>query len=353
MKIRLCEMRWMDEVKVILFGLGAMGSYIARFALKKKGLEVVGALEIAKDKVGKDLGEVLGIEKHLGIQVTNDPKTLYKVKSDIVIHATGSYLPQVYPQITKCVKAGINVVSTCEELSYPYYKFPKLAFKLNNMAKKNGVTVLGTGINPGYLMDTLPIILTGLCVDIKSIKVTRMMFSGNRRNSYQKKIGTGLSTKVFNQMIKDGKMTGHVGLVESICMITTSLGWKLDAIIELPPDPVITEKETKTTYTAIKPHHLVGLKSVAYGIKNGEKVITLEFVSHANIETPYDSVTIEGVPTIHERIEGGVHGDLGTVAMVINSIPKVIKAKPGLITMKDLPIPSAVIEDLRTYIIRM
>jgi 4-hydroxy-tetrahydrodipicolinate reductase len=326
-----------------------MGSHIAKFALKKNGLKVVGALEIATEKVGRDLGAVLGIEKHLGIQVTNDPKILHKVQSDVVIHATGSYLIQVYPQIIQCVKAGINVVSTCEELSYPYYKFPKLTFKLDKLAKENGITVLGTGINPGYLMDTLPITLTGPCIDVKSVKVTRMMFSGNRRNSYQKKIGTGLTTKIFNELIKEGKMTGHVGLVESICMIATSLGWKLGDIVELPPAPIITEKETKTTYTTIKPQHVAGLKSVAYGTKNGERVITLEFISHANVEKPYDSVTIEGTPPIHERIEGGVHGDLGTVAMVINSIPKVIKAKPGFVTMRELPLPSAVVEDLRTY----
>jgi len=339
----------MNEVKVILFGLGAMGSHIAKVALKKNGLKIVGALEIAQDKVGKDLGKVLGIKNHLGIKVTNDEKILQRVKSNIVIHATGSYLTQVYPQIIQCVKAGVNVVSTCEELSYPYYKFPKLAFELDKLAKENGVTVLGTGINPGYLMDTLPITLTGPCVNVRSVKVTRMMFSGNRRDSYQKKIGTGLTTKVFTEMIKEGKMTGHVGLVESICMIATSLGWKLDEIVELPPEPILTEKETKTTYTTIKPQHVVGLQSVAYGIKNGEKVITLEFVSHANVDNPFDSVTIEGTPPIHERIEGGVHGDLGTVAMVINSIPKVIKAKPGLVTMRELPVPSAVIEDLRAY----
>jgi 4-hydroxy-tetrahydrodipicolinate reductase len=176
-----------------------------------------------------------------------------------------------------------------------------------------------------------------------------MMFSGNRRNSYQKKIGTGLTTTVFNEMIKDGTMTGHVGLVESICMIATSLRWNLDDVVELPPEPVITETETKTTYTTIQPHHVVGLKSVAYGTKKRERVITLEFVSHANVKKPYDSVIIEGIPPIHERIEGGVHGDLGTVAMVINSIPKVIKARPGLVTMRELPLPSAVVVDLRTY----
>lgn len=345
------EMVKMNEVKVILFGLGAMGSRIATFMLKKEGLEVIGAVEIAKDKVSRDLGTVLGLGKHVGVTVTNDPDTLFsKVKSDIVIHSTVSYLNLAYPQIAKCIKAGMNVISTCEELSYPYRKYPKLSSKIDKLAKEYGVTVLGTGINPGYLMDTLPIALSGPCLEVKSIKVTRLMYSGNRRSSYQKKIGTGLTTKAFDEMIRDGKITGHIGLVESICMIADSLGWKLENIVELPPEPVISEKETKTTYTIVKPQHVAGLKSEAYGIKDGEKVITLEFYSHTNVRAPHDSVIIEGTPSIHERIEGGIHGDIGTVAMVINSIPKVINAKSGLLTMKDLPIPSATIKDLRTYL---
>jgi 4-hydroxy-tetrahydrodipicolinate reductase len=341
----------MNEVRVILFGLGAMGSRIATFALKKEGLEVVGAVEIAKDKVGKDLSAVLKIDKPVGVTVTDNPDTLFsKVKSDVIIHSTVSYLKLAYPQIIKCVRAGANVVSTCEELSYPYHKFPKLAYEIDKLAKEHGVTVLGTGINPGYLMDTLPIVLTGPCLDVKSVKVTRVMYSGNRRSSYQKKIGTGLTTEAFNQMIKDGEMTGHVGLVESTCMIAESLGWKLDDIEELPPEPVTSEIETKTTYTIVKPGHVAGLRSVAHGIKGGKKVITLQFVSHTNVEKPYDSVTIDGTPSIHERIEGGVNGDIGTVAMIINSIPKVLNARPGLLTMTDLPLPSAAVKDFRKYI---
>jgi 4-hydroxy-tetrahydrodipicolinate reductase len=145
-------------------------------------------------------------------------------------------------------------------------------------------------------------------------------------------------------------MTGHVGLVESTCMIAASLGWRLDDIVELPPEPVISENETKTTYIVVKPQHVAGLKSVTHGIKGGKKVITLQFISHANVQEPYDSVYIEGKPSIFQRIKGGVHGDLGTVAIVINSIPKVINAGPGLLTMMDLPLPSAAVKDIRTYI---
>nr|MDO8132726.1 hypothetical protein [Candidatus Njordarchaeum guaymaensis] len=336
---------------MILFGIGALGSRIAKSALDKKGLEVVGAVDIAKDKVGKDLGEVLELSKTLGVAITDDIDALFsKVKADIVIHSTTSYLRDVYRQIARCLKAGINVVSTCEELSYPYYKYPELAHEIDELARENGVTVLGTGINPGYLMDTLPITLTGPCQDVKTIKVTRMMNSSKRRIPYQKKIGTGLLPEEFKKMIEEKKITGHVGLIESIAMIADALGWNLEEIRELRPAPVIAEGKIVTPYITVKPGQVAGLKSVAYGVKEGRKVIMLEFVSHAGVKEEYDAITIEGVPNIYQKIEGGVHGDIGTVATIINSIPKVINANPGLVTMKDLPLPSAITEDIRIHI---
>nr|MDO8099847.1 NADP-binding protein [Candidatus Njordarchaeota archaeon] len=336
---------------MILFGIGAMGGRIAKFGLDKRGLEIVGAIDIAEDKVGKDLGEVLELGKMLGVVVTDDPVDLFsKVKANIVVHSTTSYLRDVYPQIAKCVEAGINVVSTCEELSYPYYKYPELAYEIDELAKKNGATVLGTGINPGFLMDTLPIVLTGLCQEVKTIKVTRMMDSSKRRIPYQKKIGTGLTPEEFKRMIEEKKITGHVGLIESIAMIAGALGWKLEEIRQLKPEPIIADRKTVSPYTTVKPGRVAGLRSVAYGAKGGRKVITLEFVSHASVKEEYDAIAIEGVPNIYQKIEGGVHGDIGTVATIINSIPKVINANPGLVTMKDLPIPSAITEDIRIHV---
>jgi 4-hydroxy-tetrahydrodipicolinate reductase len=246
----------------------------------------------------------------------------------------------------------MNFVSTCEELSYPHYKYPELAHKIDELAKKNDVTVLGTGINPGYLMDTLPITLTGPCQEVKKIKVTRMLDSSKRRVPYQKKIGTGLSREEFKKMIEEKKITGHVGLIESIAMIADALGWKLDEIKELHPECVIADRKTITPYTIVKPGQVAGLKSVAYGIKQGKRVITLEFVSYAGLKEEYDAISIEGVPNIYQKIEGGVHGDIGTVATIINSIPKVINANPGLVTMKDLPLPSAVTEDVSVHVER-
>jgi len=196
----------------------------------------------------------------------------------------------------------------------------------------------------------MTITLTGVCQRIESIKVERVMDSSKRRIPYQKKIGTGLSVGEFRKMIDEKKITGHVGLVESIAMIASALGWKLDEIKEFPPEPVIAERELKTPYTVVKPGHVAGLKSVAHGIKNGRPAIVLEFISHAAVEEEYEAVSIEGIPKIYEKIAGGVHGDIGTVGVIVNMIPKVLNAGPGLVTMKDLPLPSAVTEDLRVYL---
>lgn len=338
-------------VKVVLFGLGPMGKLIAKGLLEKKGIQVVGAVDIAKELSGKDVGQVLELDKNIGVTVTdNAEKLLSNVKADIAVVATRSYLKDIYPTISLCVKNGINIISTCEELSYPYYKHPELAAEIDELAKKHKVTVLGTGINPGYLMDTLPITLTGACQHVNSIKVTRMMDSSKRRIPYQKKIGTGLSPEEFRRMIDEKKITGHVGLVESIAMIAAALGWKLEEIKEFAPEPVIADREIVTPFTTVRSGQVAGLKSIAHGIKDRKPVIVLEFISHAGVEEEYDAILIEGVPKIYEKIAGGVHGDVGTVAVVVNMIPKVLNAQPGLVTMKDLPLPSAVTEDIQTYL---
>ncbi|MEM2921049.1 MAG: NADP-binding protein, partial [Candidatus Bathyarchaeia archaeon] len=287
----------------------------------------------------------------VGIIVVRDLETLLEAtEADVLIHATSSYLKETMPQIMEAIQSGLNVVSTCEELSYPFYKYPELSNRLDAEAKKHGVTVLGTGINPGFLMDTLPIVLSAVCVDIRKIHITRMMYSGNRRASFQKKIGTGLSSDEFHKLISEGKITGHVGLVESVAMLSSATGLEIDEVKELPPEPVICNQEVSTNFATIKPGQVAGLKSVAIGQRAGKAIITLEFCSHVNVKRPYDSILIDGEPPIRQRIEGGVHGDVGTVAMVYNSIPKVLNAMPGLVTMIDLPLPSSSLGDFRKYL---
>ena len=342
----------MRKVKIVLYGVGAVGALIAKFLLEKKGLEIVGAVDTAKDKVGKDLGEVLGLKRKLGIRVTNDSNTLFKqTKPDIVVHATSSFLKDTYQQIANIVKNNVNVVSTCEELSYPYPAEPKLARDLDLLAKKHDVTVLGTGINPGFLMDTLVITLTAPCQRIEKIEATRVMDAATRRLPFQKKIGAGLTLEEFKEKIEHKHITGHVGLEQSIRMIADALAWKLDMIIVEPVEPVIAKKAVASKDIKVKAGNAAGLKQKAKGIIKGKEVIALDFQAYIGAEEEFDSVTIKGVPNVNQKIQPCIHGDTGTIAMVANAIPKVINADAGLLTMKDLPVPSAATEDMRKYVI--
>ena len=339
------------NVRVALYGVGVIGSLITKSLLERKGVEIVGAVDVAKDKVGKDLGDVIGVNKRLGVIVSSDvDAVLSKTKPDIVVHTTASFMEKVYPQIADIVKHGVNVVSTCEELSYPYLTSPKLAHELDKLAKKQDATVLGTGINPGFLMDTLAIALTAPCQKIERIKIVRVMNAATRRVPFQKKIGSGLSVTEFQEKMRDKIISGHVGLEQSIAMIANALAWELNEIQVDPAEPVVAKKPVKSEAISVSAGQVAGLRQCAYGIRNGQRAIALEFQAYIGAEEEYDAITIEGLPTIKEKISPCVHGDIGTIAMVCNAIPKVINAGAGLLTMKDMPVPSAAVEDMRKYV---
>jgi len=339
------------EVRVLLYGVGAMGCSIARLLLKKKGVEIVGAIDTAPEKAGRDLSEVIGVGKPLGILVSNDPDILLsEVEADIAVHATSSFLEDVYPQLVKLIQHSVDVVSTCEELSYPYISDVDLAAKLDKLAKENGVTVLGTGINPGFVMDTLVITLTAVCQEVRHIKVERVMDAAKRRTPFQKKIGVGLTPEEFKEKIEKNLITGHIGLQQSIAMIGNALGWHLQKISVGPVEPIVAEGFVESDGIKIEPGNVRGLRQTAHGITDRKTSITLVFEAYVGAQEEYDSITIEGTPSIHEKITPCVHGDLSTAAVIVNSIPKVINATPGLRIMKDLPIASAVLEDMRLYL---
>ncbi len=337
----------MKKVKAVLYGVGAVGSLIAKSLLQKEGVEIVGAIDVAKEKEGKDLGEVLGTGKTVGVVVSsNADVVLSETKPNIVVHATSSYLKEVYLQLAEIVKHSVNVVSTCEELSYPFFSEPQLAERLDMLAKKHRATILGTGINPGFFMDTLVITFTAVCQRIETIKAVRIMNAATRRVPFQKKIGAGLSVKEFHKAIEKKLITGHVGLEQSISMIAAALAWKLEKIEVTLIEPVIAKKSVRSEAVEVKTGYVAGLKQMAKGFKKRKEAITLEFQAYIGAEEEYDSITIRGVPNVNQKITPCVHGDIGTVAIVVNAIPKVINAPPGLVTMKDLPVPSAILKRL-------
>ncbi len=330
-----------NKFDVIQVGLGPRGKFITSLLCKRKNINLTGVVEINPQFIGKKLSEILETDVELDLIIEPDLDTvLLNGNVDMVIIATSSSLDKVVPLIITAAKSGCNIISICEELSYPFQLYPKLSENIDKLAKSNNITIVGTGINPGYLMDLLPIIITAPCQNVKSIEVTRMMNSAERRVSFQKKIGTGLTIEEFHRKISNKEITGHVGLIQSIQLIVAALGIKYDEIIELPPKEIITEKEIKTSYGETVPlGYVCGLQSKAFAKKGEREIISLDFIAYAGDHEEYDRIIIDGIPRIEQKIIGGIHGDLGTSAMVANLIPKVLEARPGLLTMKDLPVP--------------
>ena len=332
----------MGKIKAASFGVGIIGSAAAKFILEEKTqrLELVGAFDIDPAKVGRDVGEVVGLGRSAGVNVTNDLGDALQ-DADIAIHTTSSYLKTAYSQLESILSHGVDVVSSCEELSYPYVVDKELSSRIDMQAKKNGATVLGTGINPGFLMDALPIALTSPCKSIRRITVSRRMNAATRRVPFQKKVGAGLSRDEFEAAIRDKKISGHVGLEQSVSMLADALGWKLDRVEVGGVEPVFADAATDAGYVRIRRGDVAGVKQAARGLVGGDPRIELNFAAYVGSEAEYDQVEIDGVPPVNCRISPCVHGDHGTVAMLVNMVPKVVASAPGLYTMKDMTLPSA------------
>lgn len=325
------------KFRAVQFGCGAIGCAVARLAWQRPDIELVGAVDIDKDKVGRDIGEVMGIEKNLGVTITDDLDKLFaKVKADVVFHQTGSSLKTVAPQLIKLLRFGLNIVSTTEELAYPYITQPDLANEIDAVAKTNGATVLGTGVNPGFLMDIWPMAMTAVCQEVNRIRAVRVQDARSRRLPFQKKIGAGCTVEEFKKLAAAGTLR-HVGLTESIDMIAAGLNWQLSQVTE-SIEPVIAREQVNTQCLTVEAGQVAGVRQVGRGFKNREELITLEFEASLGAPESYDAVYITGIPNLEVVMKGGTHGDIATAAMVVNAAHRVIEAPPGLVTMKDLPV---------------
>ncbi|MBI4488603.1 MAG: dihydrodipicolinate reductase [Deltaproteobacteria bacterium] len=322
------------EIRIIQYGVGPIGAGIVRLLLEKPGMRLVGAVDIDPAKVGQDLGRAVGVGRDLGAKISDQAVQALKTKADIVVHSTSSYLADVEEQLFQCIDAGLSVISTCEELVYPFRKHPRLSEKLDAEAQKKGVAVLATGINPGFLMDKLVLTLAATCQRVDAVEVTRIVDAGQRRLPLQKKIGAALSPEEFGTMAAAGKIKHH-GLPESTAMIADSLGLRLDEIRETI-EPVISPSRICTEFLEVQPGQVAGVSQVAHGASAGRELIRLELQMYVGAEQPMDEVTIHGLPELRCQIPGGVHGDLATAAIVVNCIPALLQASPGLRSPLDI-----------------
>lgn len=324
-------------LNIVQIGLGSLGQNIVRFATERSGIKIIAAVDPAPDKVGRDLGNLCSL-RPLGITVCKDLKTALKGKNaDVAVLTTVSSLKAIEKQIEEIAMAGLDIVSTCEELSFPWRTHPLIAERIDKICRKQNVACVGTGVNPGFLMDYLPCTLSSVCQKVNSIKVTRIQNASNRRVSFQQKIGTGLTRSRFRAKEADGTLR-HVGLVESMHMIAQSLNWKLDRTTE-SLKPVIAKRTITSGYIKINKGRACGVEQIGRGYIGKKEVIRLHFRAAVDERESVDTIEITGNPTIKSTIPGGVNGDIATCAITINAIRSISVIKPGLKTMLDLPVP--------------
>lgn len=346
----------MRNIRVGIWGFGAMGSGMAKMLLKKTGVEIVSVCDMHPDRVGKSIYEVLGVQKgeRCEVIIKSDANEVFTDEcADVVLLATDSFTKGAFDKIKLILEKKINVISTAEEMAYPKAQEPELAAKLDEIAKANGVSVLGTGINPGFVLDLLILALTGTCEEVDYIKAARVNDLSPFGKAVMIEQGVGVTKDEFLRGVEDGSIAGHVGFPESINMITDGIGWNLEKVEETR-EPIMSNVYRKSEYAEVEAGNVAGCRQCGYGYVNGKVKIEMEhpqqILPHLEGQSTGDYVSIKGIPNIDLQITPEIPGGIGTIAMCVNSIPHIINAIPGLKTMLDIPVPRAIMGDMRELV---
>ena len=321
-------------LSVVQFGLGPIGQACARLALQRPDLQVVGALDLHPDRVGRDLGEVLRSDP-VGVLVRDDAAAaLADLKPDVVLHTTISFLDKIEGQLKTCIEAGAHVVSSSEELFWPFERDPDFSRRIDKAAREAGVSVVGTGVNPGFVMDLLPVVLSGVIARVDHVEISRSVDAGRRRGPLQAKVGAGLSEAAFREKEAAGGF-GHIGMIESARAVAAGLGWH-GATFRETFGPHMAEAAHTTPFVTVEPGQVAGIHQTSHVVVDGEERASLTLTMAVGAPDE-DRVRITGDPDLDVVVQGGTFGDTATVAAVVNAVPRVAAARPGLRTMLDLP----------------
>jgi 2,4-diaminopentanoate dehydrogenase len=326
------------KIKLAQFGLGPIGLETLKLAATKPWAQIVGGIDIDPAKIGQDLADLTETKSLRGGRVYGSLDELVAhEKPDVIFHTAVSKFKAAFGQLEPMARYGISVVSSCEELLFPQLREPKLAGKLDQLCRKSGARMVGTGVNPGFVMDVLPLCLTGVSREVRAIHVQRVVDAATRREPLQRKIGSGLPPKEFRRRLKAGR-AGHAGLRESLALMAHCLGWKLTDIVE-SGDAVVAEQDIRTRFLEVKPGQTCGLHQHAEGRVKGKVRLTLDLKMYLGARDPHDAIQIEGDPPLALLLQGGVAGDQATVAALVNTAPRLLEAAAGLRLMTDLSLP--------------
>ena len=330
-------------VQVAHVGLGAIGREVVRLIVRRADLRLAAACDISPALVGSSIGSVLDLDAAPDVTVVTSlaEASLTPGEELVVTHTTSSSLARCLPELVAAVEAGAYVVSSCEELSYPWVRAPEAAARLDAAAREAGVAVVGTGVNPGFAMDYLPVVLSGATKRVDSVRVHRVQDAGQRREPLQAKVGAGISVDEFERRVAERTM-GHVGLTESAQAVAAALGWDAAGTTETI-QPVVATTPTASAFGTIEPGRIAGIDQVAVVVVDGVERVHLRLQMAVGIGPSHDDIWLTGDPDLHLTVPGGLHGDLATAAALVNTIGSLRYAEPGLRVMSDLrpPRPTA------------
>lgn len=343
-------------VKVAIWGFGAMGSGMAKMILNKKGFDIVGVSDVYDGFVGKSIFEILKIDNpqnHDVIIEKHIERILVEERPNIVLLATDSFTRKAYDKIKFIVEHKCNVISTAEEMAYPQAKEPELSKEMDRIAKENGVTILGTGVNPGMMMDLLAICISGVMRDVHDMEISRVNSLSPFGPTVMEEQGVGLTLDEFNNKLSKDELSGHVGFIESTYMIANALGLEVNNF-EQTMSPIVTNVDRKSPYGFAKAGDVAGVDMRSFAKLSNDTKINMIHPQQIEPElegiSTGDYIKIKGTPEINLSNVPEVEGGIGTIAICVNMIPHVINAKAGLKTMIDLPVPRAIMGDVRNFI---
>ncbi|NBD09519.1 MULTISPECIES: dihydrodipicolinate reductase [Corallococcus] len=322
-------------VPVVVMGLGFIGQEIARAALSSPEVELMGAVDSQPSLVGRPLGDVLGQAAPRFKVADSLERAVGRRKGVVVLHATSSRLSQVMEQLLDALKLGLPVASTCEELAFPHLKYPELAEKLERAAQKAGVAIVGTGVNPGFVLDRLVATAGQVCGPVRKVLASRVVDARTRREALQRKVGAGLTEEEFFELV-DREELGHVGLVESAALAALGLGLDCDDFEE-EVAPVFAEEEISGGAFVVKKGRVAGMFQSVVGLEEGQERVRLELTIAVGADNPRDRIEIDADPRLVLEIPGGVAGDRATANALVNAAPRLTAAEAGLMTVLELP----------------
>lgn len=325
----------MHTIRVAQFGVGPIGVECVRLLAQKPWARVVGAVDIDPEKVGKSLAQLTGVASLGDAQVFADFDQLHRhARPQVVLHTAGSHAERSIAQIEPMAAQGVSVVSSCEEMLFPRLRAAEAAARLDAVCKASGARVVGAGVNPGFVMDLLPICLTGVCRSVRCLFARRVVNASRRRQPLQQKIGSGLEPDTFRRLFREGK-AGHAGFRESASLLAHALGWTLDAIDETC-EPVVAQRTITTEFFTVPAGMTCGLHQRCAGKAGGEVRIELDLQMVLDAADEHDAIRIEGDPPLDVVIRNGVWGDGATVGALVNVIPKLLEAPPGVRLITEL-----------------